>query len=517
MSVLTESGNIAIRVDGSTEIGLGHIYRCVCLASNIRRFGLRVTFLTRDTNPMAQDLIESSGHELINLETVDKNKEFGSLYEKWLGVTELEDANQCRPLIESLRPSLVIVDHYGISSKWAEIAIPRNVPLCVIDDLANRNVSCSILIDHNVNRKALDYEPFINSAETALCIGPRFAILRRGFLEKRANYLKKPGVGSDSVMISFGGSDLENATCAVLRELERGENSTQLSLKVIIGRSYMHEDELAILVKKSRHQIEVVKDTDEMDALLQNISFSIGAAGTSLLERTCACVPTIIVTVADNQIEIAKHFDSAGFGSYLGDIRGSEWKNLLGAAVEGLMDPDKLHEQRSILSGLVDGKGANRISFKLLGFLGFEVAFDLVTTNDYNFIYDCRYVGVESSNYLNSKIPCLSEHLHWVSRAVGDEGLLLYVARLGKERIGHVRFDKNGASYEVSIYLKAEFRECGIGDLVLASACKAVSAEAVEVTAHVKKSNLASLNTFLKVGFEIVGEEVDFLRLVKNE
>ena len=31
-----------------------------------------------------------------------------------------------------------------------------------------------------------------------------------------------------------------------------------------------------------------------------------------MLERTCACVPTIIVTVADNQIEIAKHYDSTG-------------------------------------------------------------------------------------------------------------------------------------------------------------------------------------------------------------
>ena len=43
----------------------------------------------------------------------------------------------------------IIVDHYAISKIWEDRISKLKVKIVVIDDLANREHNCSLLIDHN--------------------------------------------------------------------------------------------------------------------------------------------------------------------------------------------------------------------------------------------------------------------------------------------------------------------------------------------------------------------------------
>ena len=47
------------------------------------------------------------------------------------------------------KPNWLIVDHYGLDSVWGEKIRPHVEKIMVIDDLANRNHHCDLLLDQN--------------------------------------------------------------------------------------------------------------------------------------------------------------------------------------------------------------------------------------------------------------------------------------------------------------------------------------------------------------------------------
>ena len=113
--------NIAIRVDSSELMGIGHLMRCITLAEKLRQNFFSVLFVCRPNKGNLNKLILGKGFKLIELSQSITKKTNVDNYSKWLGTTEEQDAQETLKGINHEKIDWIIVDHYSLSLKLFKI------------------------------------------------------------------------------------------------------------------------------------------------------------------------------------------------------------------------------------------------------------------------------------------------------------------------------------------------------------------------------------------------------------
>ncbi|XSC48122.1 UDP-2,4-diacetamido-2,4,6-trideoxy-beta-L-altropyranose hydrolase [Bradyrhizobium sp. RDT10] len=216
---------VVIRVDASTEMGMGHLMRCLSLARALADDGATVLFLLRSHAARLTRLIEGEGHTVQLLPDPDRRPEdvaaSGSAYAHWLPTTWEEDAEQTLEAIDQIGPiDWLIVDHYSLDARWERMLRKRVPRILAIDDLADRDHDCDILLDQNL---VLEMDARYRGLLPATCkplLGPHYALLRPEFAEQRKSLNGRSGeVGR--ILVCFGGSDPGNETAKALSTVKR--------------------------------------------------------------------------------------------------------------------------------------------------------------------------------------------------------------------------------------------------------------------------------------------------------
>lgn len=113
------------------------------------------------------------------------------------------------------------------------------------------------------------------------------------------------------------------------------------------------------------------------------------------------------------------------------------------------------------------------------------------------------------SNSFNTQEVNYQEHTDWFSRKVEDKKALLLVFE-NEENIpvGQIRIEQKTEENIIGISIDKNFRGLGLAVPMLTTACEVFFTEfqAKNIHAYIKKTNLASLNSFRKAGFEIINE-----------
>ncbi len=115
------------------------------------------------------------------------------------------------------------------------------------------------------------------------------------------------------------------------------------------------------------------------------------------------------------------------------------------------------------------------------------------------------------SNSFNTQEVDYQEHINWFSRKVEDKKALLLVFENEENiAIGQIRIEQKTDENIIGISIDKNFRGLGLAVPMLTSACEVFFTEFQEknIHAYIKKTNLASLNSFKKAGFEIINELV---------
>lgn len=176
---------VVFRADASIEIGTGHVMRCLTLADALRARGASCYFICKLHEGNLIKLIESKGYVVYSLALVNLKDE-RTTYQKsiphfeWLGGSQSQDAKLCEPVLKSLKPNWLIVDHYALSSEWENLLQPYFDKLFVIDDLADRSHNCDLLLDQTFGRSSEDYHSLTPPNCNVMC-GPGYALLRAEF------------------------------------------------------------------------------------------------------------------------------------------------------------------------------------------------------------------------------------------------------------------------------------------------------------------------------------------------
>ena len=350
--------SVAIRADASRRIGSGHLMRGLTLADALRERGANCIFAARRGDGDMLSYLQARGYATADLPPrPDGDEDADDLQRR--------DAMETLARLPS-RVDLLVCDHYDLSDTWQLALRAQCDRLMVIDDLANRDHDCDLLLDQNLGRVPADYASRV-PGQCRILAGPAFAVLRPQFAAARSAALERrarTGGALIRLMISLGGVDEPNATCKVLEVIESTTVGRTSEIVVLLGAGAPWIDEVKALAARSVANIQVHVGVSDVAALLQEADLAIGAAGGSSWERCCLGVPALLIVLADNQRPGARALESAGAAVILGEL--STFTDRLCAELEGLHeDPASLRRMSEAAAAVTDGLGVVRVAHAL--------------------------------------------------------------------------------------------------------------------------------------------------------
>ena len=350
--------SVAFRVDASPDMGTGHFMRCLTLADALKRRGAHIRFVSRHLPAYLRDLLTGKGHEYRLLPGPSQPAAVDELpHAHWLGASQMHDAQDCAVLLGDRNWDWLVVDHYALDQRWESASRHVTAKILVIDDIADRQHDCDALLDQNFY---LDmHTRYVGKAPShcQLLLGPRYALLRDEFRVMRAEV--KPRTGAvKRVLLFFGGFDADNFTGRAIHALV-GLGRFDLQVDVVIGAQ--HPCRPQIESECGQHGFTCHVQTNRMAELMSNADLAVGAGGSACWERCCLGLPTVLVALADNQIEIAKALDSRGACIYIGTSKTADVEVIQDCIACLLRSPDQIRRLSEKSYTLVDGSGSDRL------------------------------------------------------------------------------------------------------------------------------------------------------------
>jgi UDP-2,4-diacetamido-2,4,6-trideoxy-beta-L-altropyranose hydrolase len=494
--------NIAFRVDASNQIGTGHFMRCLTLADELKKEGAYIRFLCRNLPAYLSHILSSKGIEHIALEGNDHYDSVDELaHSSWLGVSQLQDSKTTINALADQVWDWIVVDHYALDARWENALRPSIKNIMAIDDLADRQHDCDVLLDQNYYADMQARYKGKVPAHCQLLLGPRYALLREEFrifrkqAEVRTGEVKK-------ILVFFGGVDPKNYTMQAIQALS--EINANFQVDVVIGALHPFKEQIKSTCINNGYVCHV--QTAHMAKLMAEADLAIGAGGTAIWERCCLGLPTITLCVAENQRQQINDAAEAGIlfaPAFAKDLVGSIRLHINSL----LSNPALIRIFSNSSMNIVDVKGLGRITKTLELNQGCQNKVDVrrALISDGIKVWPWRNDKATRKYFFDNSELIFDEHIKWWNKSISDSKRLLLVGILNNIEFGLVRFDFLDATKAVtSIYLNPMIVGNGLGRMLLIKGIawlKDNYPKLKVVLAEILSENISSIKLFQSVGF----------------
>jgi UDP-2,4-diacetamido-2,4,6-trideoxy-beta-L-altropyranose hydrolase len=419
------------------------------------------------------------------------------------GVSEClpaEDARETVAVLDSLPGSIewLIVDHYVLGRAWESVLRERVDKILVLDDLANREHDCDVLLDQGFYPGMKHRYDGLVPADCRLLLGPRYALLDSSFSRQPGEEKGKPG---NRLFVFFGGIDSTDETGKTLAALPLLANR-QLQLDVVVGSGNPYREKIEKQAT-SCEQVTLHYQVDTMASLMAKADIALGAGGTTTWERCCLGLPSIVISVADNQTASSETLGLDGRILYLGESS-QVTGEIIARAVQSLLDFPWWRRSLSQRSReLVDGHGCRRLSRIL--FLE-KVDLRRAEENDCDKIHAWRNAEITRLFSFSGEEISLDAHQQWFHKSLDDDRCVLLVGEQNGQPVGVLRYDfLSDLKVLVSVYLVPGCHGQGLGNFLIRAgsswvrsrfpSCKTIQAE-------ILTENQVGQKAFLEAGFK---------------
>jgi UDP-2,4-diacetamido-2,4,6-trideoxy-beta-L-altropyranose hydrolase len=496
--------NIFFRVDASSKIGSGHVMRCLNLADQLKKKGANCKFICRN---LKDNLIEKikKNHEITVLSTpkqYNKNlfkHKINSAYFNYLGVNWKDDARQTINALNKKKVDWLIVDHYGIDKRWEKKIKSYVKKIMIIDDLANRYHDCELLLNQNlINNCSLSYQKLLPRNCTCL-IGPKYALLNDEYKNKHKYILSRKGPVK-RILIYFGSTDQNSLIKKCIKAFLK-LNEKNIKLDIVVNLNIQKKLKNQKLIKKNKN-IKFYNNLNSIAPLICKADLSIGACGISIWERCCLGLPSIVITIADNQKSIAKELHKRRLIHLIGHFDKVN-VNLIFKILKQYINKD-LKTWSSTCKLVTDGKGVEKLASVLTLSSKTKLKSRYASLEDEMLLLNWANDPLVRSNGFNSKIINKKNHNKWFNFRILNKKIckILIVMTTEKVPIGQVRFEKTGKKWYINYSLASFARGQNISsNLLKVAISKLKKNKKTELFAKIKKNNLASFKALENVGF----------------
>ncbi|MDF7825520.1 UDP-2,4-diacetamido-2,4,6-trideoxy-beta-L-altropyranose hydrolase [Pontiellaceae bacterium B12227] len=337
-----------IRADANSQMGTGHVMRCIALGQMWKDAGGEVVFLTCCSNDELLNRLVSEGFRVEPISHAHPEGE------------DVDETVACivrsRPEADA-RPIWLVADGYHFDTNYQRGVRAQGIHLLCLDDYNHLSeYDCDVLLNQNVGSEELDYTL---NADAVRLLGPRYSLLRREFRDRPISDEEIPARASN-ILVTFGGSDLDNVTSVIIHAIN-ALNDPALNVKVIVGAANPNRATLEELIKQSPCSIEMISSVKDMASVFEWADLVVSAGGSTCWELCYLGLPFLVVVIAENQRRIAEGLDKAGAAINLGWHETLQVESVKSALYDLSMDPVRREDQRLRGRVLVDGNGAVRI------------------------------------------------------------------------------------------------------------------------------------------------------------
>ena len=308
-----------IRADASRPTGLGHVMRMIAVAEEASLRGWQTAFVTFDPEQISGPMLKKHGVKPIELSTSDDRT--------WSARVGADD--------------LVVFDGYTFGKEDHD-AVHHAACVASMDDFGRGDFDVDLI----VMPEPAERTEYRTPPTTHVKLGPRYAPIRREFLEKR----RQRETNGGTLLISAGGTDAAGIVDGILEVATSSDDFKRLL--VLVGPGAMRPTTTDPSVALVEDPISVAEVFDQADA-------AVCAAGSSSWELICLGIPSALIEVTDNQALIAS--GAARYGAALSLGTPAQALAHLPRALALLADPEIRIGMSSRAMALVDGGGARRI------------------------------------------------------------------------------------------------------------------------------------------------------------
>lgn len=336
---------LLVRTDANSQIGTGHVMRCIALAQAWRNRGGGAVFLSSIESDGVRQRILDEGFELVS---IDKSH------------PHAHDERQVRKLLACNRkaqPAWLVLDGYHFDPAYQSALRATGCKVLVIDDMAHQpEYHADILLNQNIHARSLNYNC---GPDTLRLLGTQYVLLRKEFLrKKRAKW--ESFETARRILVTMGGADPENVTLTVVRALKwlkRGD----LEVKIVLGAVNPNRQSIEKELRCSPFDFQILSSVTDMPFLMAWADIAVSAGGSTCWELMFVGVPFLVVILSENQEGIANGLGEAGAAMNCG------WHYALRADgfAEIIVELIEDRECRMALSRkgwqMVDGLGSERV------------------------------------------------------------------------------------------------------------------------------------------------------------
>ena len=327
-----------IRVDGSHEIGMGHIFSQITLAKKLKDF----------------EILFVSKYE----EGINKIREFDFDVEKIPSDFKLkEEIDLIKKINKRFKSRLIITDLIGEDYQTYCKELSKLNKTLVVDYFGNIEVYSNVLLNFDVVTK---YQNYIKkNKNTIYCIGPRYFISKEQ-ISFYHNLEKVIRDNVESVLITIGGGDRRNLTPRIIDALK---DFKDINFNIVIGSAFKNKDKIKTGAKKNNLKYNLIENLNNLSKLIYESDLVISAGGLTSFELAAIGTPFIgfSTSMAEPwEEERLKRMEELGICRYAGDWNFK--KENLNKIFKFLVNNKKERENMSVNGKrLLDGRGSDRV------------------------------------------------------------------------------------------------------------------------------------------------------------
>lgn len=490
--------NIAFRTDATSQIGTGHFMRCLTLADELKRCGAHIRFVSRNLPLYLRDMLAAKDMEFVALDGGIAQLSAGDLaHASWLGATQAQDAQSTIQALSGQSWEWLVVDHYALDVRWESALRGAAQKIMVIDDIADRQHDCDVLLDQNFYTDMRTRYTGKVPSHCELLTGPRYALLRDEFRKLREQIRLRTGAVK-RILVFFGGVDADNYTGQAIDALS-AIDVRGLHVDVVIGAQHPCLEEIKAACVQHGYVVHV--QTDKMAELMAAADLAIGAGGSATWERCCLGLPALVFCTADNQQK--QLADAAREGLLYSPEIKAGLSRTIQIHISALIENASLREHISRNSmQAVNGRGA----FQVIASMGIsDIKIRLARPEDSRNLFRWRnHPSIRAVSRSANEIDW-QDHQRWFDSVLVDPEKMLLVGQRSESPVGVVRFDRQNDEAEISIYVAPESATPGLGQSLLKSAEQWLAAnhpEIRKIRAHVLGANERSQRLFSGAGYQ---------------
>lgn len=321
--------DVFILTEGGKNKGFGHIARCSSIFNAFKVKGFSPKLLI-------------NGDESII--PIFKNLEFS--IENWL--------NNLPPIKSS---DIVVIDSYLADESLYKKIYEMSKLIVSFDDDNRINYPEGIVINGNVSSQDIEYS---SNNDVTYLLGPEYSSLKKEYWDISPININN---NVQSILITIGGDDIRNLTPTILNLINN--EFPNLVKNVIVNKSFNNINQIEDIAD-DKTKLIYSPDSNKMLELMLQSDIAISAGGQTTYEFARVGLPSIAISIANNQTDSILCWEKLGFLEFAGMWDDKDLFNNISTKLNNLMDFEYRREKNNIGVSIIDGLGANRVVDNIL-------------------------------------------------------------------------------------------------------------------------------------------------------